>query len=88
MKEVCKANSLVGTKIKLWIEFNIFLSFGLVLINCKIGITKEAVFPVPFLALAIISFEFKATGITSSWTGEGLSYPFSKMPFNNRVFNL
>ena len=88
VEDICKANSLVGTKTKLWIEFNISLSFGLVLINCKIGITNEPVFPVPFLALAIISFDFKATGITSSWTGEGLSYPFSKIPFKSSIFNL
>jgi len=48
-----------------------------VLINCNIGITKEPVLPVPFFALAIIFFLRRASGITSSWTGEGVSYPFS-----------
>ena len=47
------------------------------LINCNIGITKEPVLPVPFLARAIIFLPKRASGITSSWTGEGVSYPFS-----------
>ncbi len=41
------------------------------------GIEYDAVFPVPFLALAIIFYPFKAIGILSSWIGDGFSYPFS-----------
>lgn len=43
------------------------------LINCNMGITKEPVLPVPFFALAIMFFFNKASGITSSWTGDGAS---------------
>ena len=43
------------------------------LINCNMGITKEPVLPVPFFALAIMFFLNKASGITSSWTGDGAS---------------
>ena len=67
---ICKANSLVGTNIKALIEFVFFLS---VFINCNIGITKEPVLPVPFFALAIMFFLNKASGITSSCTGDGAS---------------
>jgi len=63
VEDICKANSLVGTKIKAWIEFGNFKS---VLISCNIGITKEPVLPVPFLALAIIFLLCNASGITSS----------------------
>ncbi len=41
------------------------------------GIEYDAVFPVPFLALAIIFYPFKAIGILSSCIGDGFSYPFS-----------
>ena len=61
--DICKANSLVGTNIKALIEFVFFLS---VFINCNIGITKEPVLPVPFLARAIIFLPKRASGITSS----------------------
>ena len=43
------------------------------LISCNIGITKEPVLPVPFLALAMIFFFNNASGITSSCTGDGVS---------------
>ena len=66
-----KANSLVGTRIKAYIYF-------LVVSNLSImGIEYAAVLPVPFLALAIMFFPAKAKGITSSYTGDGLSNPFS-----------
>ena len=52
------------------------------------GITKEPVFPVPFLARAIMFFFWSASGITSSWTGEGDSYPFSKIPLRSNIFSL
>jgi hypothetical protein len=39
-----------------------------------------AVLPVPFLALAIIDFPAKARGMHSSYTGDGLSNPFSTIP--------
>lgn len=81
VEDTCKANSLVGTKIRLW------TSLDFVLIFFRIGITNEAVFPVPFFARAIIlfgsSFSFPiAIGITSSCTGDGFSKPFSYIPFN------
>jgi uncharacterized membrane protein len=71
VEETCKANSLVGTRITACTYFFVQSIFS------KIGITKEAVFPVPFFALAITSFPVNAIGITSSWTGLGFSYPFS-----------
>jgi len=43
----------------------------LISISFIIGIRKAAVFPVPFLALAIIDFFNWIFGITSSWIGEG-----------------
>ncbi|KAH3684321.1 hypothetical protein WICPIJ_004701 [Wickerhamomyces pijperi] len=58
--EVCKANSLVGKRSNAWILLD------LVLIFCKVGIIKEAVLPVPFLALAKISLPARATGMESS----------------------
>jgi len=41
------------------------------------GIEYDAVLPVPFLALAIMFWPFIATGILSSWIGDGFSKPFS-----------
>ena len=38
-----------------------------------IGIEYEAVLPVPFLALAIMFLPLRATGILSSWIGDGFS---------------
>jgi len=81
VEETCKANSLVGTRITActyFLEKSVF---------SRIGITNEAVFPVPFFALAITSFPVKAIGITSSCTGLGFSYPFSYIPFKSSIFN-
>jgi len=39
----------------------------------KIGITYDAVLPVPFFALVITSLPVNAIGITSSCTGLGFS---------------
>lgn len=50
--------------------------------------TKEAVLPVPFLALAKMSRPASAMGMDSSWIGEGFSKPASKMPINNSLFKL
>lgn len=50
------------------------------LILWRQGITKAAVFPVPFFARANMSRPCSATGMLSSWIGEGLSKPASKMP--------
>ena len=36
---------------------------------------NAAVLPVPFFALASISCPVRATGIVSSWMGEGFSNP-------------
>lgn len=55
---------------------------------CRAGITKAAVFPVPFFARASISLPVSATGIASSWMGDGFSNPASKMPINNDRFKL
>lgn len=49
----------------------------------KIGIKYAPVFPVPFLALAIKHFPAKATGIVSSYIGDGFSNPFSINPIIN-----
>jgi hypothetical protein len=62
-----------------WIEF-------LGVIFSKTGITNEAVFPVPFLALARISLPANAMGIDSSWIGEGRSKPASKIPMSRSLF--
>ena len=64
----------MGTKIKAWV----FVLLGLM--RSRVGITKAAVFPVPFLARAKISLPVRATGIVSSWIGDGFSNPASKMP--------
>lgn len=53
----------------------------------NIGITNEAVFPVPFLALAIILAPEIAKGMVSSYTGDGLSQPFSIIALNKLLFN-
>ena len=57
---VCKANSLVGTKIIAWMIFFVESVFS------KIGIVNAAVLPVPFFALAKISLPVNAIGIDSS----------------------
>lgn len=78
--EVCKANSLVGTRIKACVLKTLGFT------NCNEGMTKEAVLPVPFLALAKMSLPARAIGIDSSWIGEGFSKPASKIPINNSLF--
>lgn len=77
--DVCKANSRVGTKIRAWI-LELF-----VLIRSRAGMTKAAVLPVPFFARARISRPVSATGIASSWIGEGFSNPASNMPINKSL---
>ena len=72
--EVCMASSLVGTSIKHWI----LDTFGLIF--SRAGMTKAAVFPVPFFARARISRPVRATGIASSWIGDGRSKPASNIP--------
>ncbi len=58
--DVCRASSLVGTRIKAWV----FCFSGSIF--SSVGIMKAAVLPVPFFALANISLPVKATGIVSS----------------------
>lgn len=58
--DVCKASSLVGTRIKAWV-----LEF-FELIRSSVGITNAAVLPVPFLARARMSRPVRATGMVSS----------------------
>ena len=41
---------------------------------------NAAVLPVPFFALASISRPVKATGMVSSWMGEGFSNPAAWIP--------
>lgn len=53
------------------------------LIRSRVGITKAAVFPVPFLARARMSLPVRATGMASSCIGDGFSKPASKMPINS-----
>lgn len=48
--------------------------------------TKAAVLPVPFLARARISRPVRATGMASSWMGEGFSKPASKIPMSKSRF--
>lgn len=78
-EETCRANSLVGTRTKDYI-------YGSGSNISKIGITYAPVLPVPFLALAIIFVPARAKGIVSSYTGEGLSYPFAANPCINSFF--
>lgn len=75
--DVCKANSLVGTRINTWV----FVLLGLT--RSSAGMTNAAVFPVPFFALARMSRPVSATGIVSSCIGDGLSKPASNMPLNS-----
>lgn len=49
--------------------------FDLGLISFKMGIRYAAVFPVPFLALAMIDLRFLIKGIDYSWIGVGLLKP-------------
>lgn len=72
--DVWSANSRVGTRRRAWV----FVLLGL--IRSKVGITKAAVLPVPFFARARISLPVRATGIVSSWMGDGFSKPASKIP--------
>ena len=58
--DVWSASSLVGTRIRACV----LVLLGLM--RSKVGITKAAVFPVPFLARAKISLPVRATGIVSS----------------------
>lgn len=44
--------------------------------------TKAAVLPVPFFARASTSRPVSATGIASSWIGDGFSNPASKIPIS------
>jgi hypothetical protein len=41
-----------------------------------IGMTKEAVFPLPVLAIAMILKPSRITGIALLWIGVGKLYPF------------
>lgn len=54
-----------------------WMQFLVVSVFSRAGMRKEAVLPVPFLALAKISRPRRAIGIASSWMGEGRSKPFS-----------
>lgn len=60
------ANSLVGTKIKLY-------NFPSTSSISSIGMIYAPVLPVPFLALAIIFDPANAKGIVSSYIGDGFS---------------
>ena len=73
--DVCKASSRVGTRINACV-FGFFES-----IFSSVGMRNAAVFPVPFFARASMSRPVKATGIVSSWMGEGLSKPAPCIPF-------
>ena len=73
--DVCKASSRVGTRIRACV-FEFFAS-----IFSRVGMRNAAVFPVPFFALASMSRPVRATGIVSSWMGEGLSNPAPWIPF-------
>lgn len=75
--EVWSASSRVGTRMRAWI-------LGLLgLIRSSVGMTKAAVFPVPFFARARMSLPVSATGIVSSWIGDGFSKPASNIPIIN-----
>ena len=50
------------------------------------GMRNAPVFPVPFLALASTFLPARAMGIVSSWIGEGISNPFSKIPLSRSIF--
>jgi len=56
----CNANSLVGINIIAYILFFLLSNFS------NIGITYAPVFPVPFLALAMILLPANANGMHSS----------------------
>ena len=68
LSPICMANSRVGVTIKERIFPCFFLS-GLSYNNCKIGIEKAAVLPVPVCAQPIKSLRFKTIGIDFSWIG-------------------
>ena len=74
--DVCRASSLVGTRIKAWV----FCFSGSIF--SSVGIMNAAVLPVPFFALANISRPVKATGMVSSWMGEGFSNPAACIPLS------
>mmetsp|Transcript_12425 Transcript_12425/g.27924 ORF Transcript_12425/g.27924 Transcript_12425/m.27924 type:complete len:207 (-) Transcript_12425:84-704(-) len=71
---VCSASSRVGTSSSAWIAS----SFGSM--RSSVGIVNAPVLPVPFFARARMSRPTSATGMLSSWIGEGASHPFSKIP--------
>ena len=71
LSPICMANSLVGVTIKERI-LPCFFRSGDAYNNCKIGIEKAAVFPVPVCAQPIKSLPFKTMGIAFSWMGVGL----------------
>ena len=75
--EVCRASSRVGTRIIDWMLGLLASAFS------STGMTKAAVFPVPFFARARMSRPARAIGMLSSWMGEGRSKPASKMPISN-----
>jgi len=75
--DVCSASSLVGTSTRTWMHVRVVSVFS------NEGMRKEAVFPVPFLARAKMSRPARATGMASSWIGDGFSKPFSKMPMSS-----
>ena len=47
--------------------------------------TNAAVLPVPFFARARMSLPVRATGMVSSWMGEGFSNPASNIPIINSL---
>ena len=78
--DVCKASSRVGTKMRAWV----FWVLGSTL--SSVGMIKAAVLPVPFFARASISRPVRATGIVSSWMGEGFSKPAAWIPLRRSRF--
>ncbi len=76
------ASSRVGVIIRVLIflcfekVFSFFGEFPSVR-SCKIGIAKEAVFPVPVCAHPRKSRHFKIEGMDFSWIGVGFLYPSS-----------
>ena len=75
--EVCRASSRVGTRIIDWMLGLLASAFS------STGMTKAAVFPVPFFARARMSRPARAIGMLSSWIGDGRSKPASKMPMRS-----
>ncbi|KAH3662543.1 hypothetical protein OGAPHI_005795 [Ogataea philodendri] len=77
--DVWRASSLVGTRIRACILLTFGFNFS------RVGITNAAVLPVPFFALARMSLPMRATGIASSWMGDGFSKPASKIPIKSSL---